>query len=128
MSYTAPIRDLMFAATELADLPGVNRLPGFEDATPELLRTILEEAGKFASDELAPLNRSGDKQGVRLEDGRAITADGWKAAYKKFVDGGWNSLPFDPLFGGQGLPWLAASPLPGIWHAGRTGFFPCPLF
>ncbi len=127
MSYTAPIRDLMFAATELADLPGVNRLPGFEDATPELLRTILEEAGKFASDELAPLNRSGDKQGVRLEDGRAITADGWKAAYKKFVDGGWNSLPFDPLFGGQGLPWLAATAVAEIWHAANMSFSLCPL-
>lgn len=127
MSYTAPIRDLMFAATELAGLPGVNRLPGFEDATPELLQTILEEAGKFASEVLAPLNQSGDRQGVRLEDGCAITADGWKEAYRKFTDGGWNSLPFDAVVGGQGLPWLAATAVAEIWHAANMSFALCPL-
>jgi len=127
MSYTAPIRDLMFAATELADLPGVGRLPGLEDATPELLQTILEEAGKFASEVLAPINQSGDRQGVRLEDGCAITADGWKEAYRKFVDGGWNSLPFDPVVGGQGLPWLVAAAVAEIWHAANMSFSLCPL-
>ena len=127
MPYTAPIRDLVFAATELADLNGVSRLPGFEEASPDLLQTILEEAGKFAGEVLAPLNQSGDQQGVRLENGQAITADGWKEAYRQFIDGGWNGLPFDPAVGGQGLPWLVSAAVAEIWHAANMSFSLCPL-
>ncbi|MDD9856889.1 MAG: acyl-CoA dehydrogenase, partial [Gammaproteobacteria bacterium] len=119
--YTAPIRDLAFAC-ELADLDGVSQLPGFEDATPELLHSILDEAGRFAGEVLAPLNHSGDRQGARLENGRAVTADGWPAAYRQFVAGGWNGLPFDPAFGGQGLPWLVATAVAEIWHAANMAF------
>ena len=124
--YTAPIRDLAFAC-ELADLDGVSQLPGFEDATPELLHSILDEAGRFAGEVLAPLNHSGDRQGARLENGRAVTADGWPAAYRQFVAGGWNGLPFDPAFGGQGLPWLVATAVAEIWHAANMAFSLCPL-
>lgn len=127
MSYTAPIRDLAFAAAELADLNGVTQLPGLEEATPDLLQAILEEAGKFASEVLAPINRSGDQQGVRLENGRAITADGWVDAYRRFVEGGWNGLPFDPQVGGQGLPWLVSTAVAEIWHAANMSFSLCPL-
>lgn len=127
MSYTAPIRDLTFAATELADLSGVSQLPGCEEATPELVQTILEEAGKFASEVLAPLNASGDQQGVRLENGKVITATGWKDAYRQFVDGGWNGLPFDTALGGQGLPWLVSTAVAEIWHAANMAFSLCPL-
>ncbi len=127
MPYTAPIRDLMFAATELADLGGVGRLPGYEDATPALLQTILEEAGKFAGEVLAPLNASGDRQGATLQDGVARTADGWQDAYRQFTEGGWNGLPFDPAHGGGGLPWLAATAVAEIWHAANMAFSLCPL-
>ena len=127
MAYTAPIRDLAFAATELADLNGVNQLPGYEEATPDLLQTILEEAGKFASEVLAPINWSGDQQGVRLENGQAITADGWVEAYRLFIAGGWNGLPFDPQVGGQGLPWLVSTAVAEIWHAANMSFSLCPL-
>jgi len=126
MSYTAPVRDLLFAC-ELADLPGVAELPGFEDASPELLRSVLEEAGRFASEVLAPLNHPGDNQGARLADGRVVTADGWRDAYQRFIAGGWNGLPFDPAFGGQGLPWLAATAVAEIWHAANMAFALCPL-
>jgi len=126
MPYTAPVRDLVFAC-ELADLAGVARLPGFEDATPELLRSVLDEAGKFAAEVLAPLNHSGDRRGARLEGGRVVTADGWRDAYRQFVAGGWNGLPFDPAFGGQGLPWLAATAVAEIWHAANMAFSLCPL-
>ena len=127
MSYTAPIRDLAFAATELADLDGVSRLPGFAEATPDLLQAVLEEAGKFASEVLAPINHSGDQQGVRLENGRVITPDGWVDAYRQFIAGGWNSLPFDPAVGGQGLPWLVSTAVAEIWHAANMSFSLCPL-
>ncbi len=127
MDYTAPIRDLTFAATELADLNRVNQLPGHEEATADLLQTILEEAGKFASEVLAPINWSGDQQGVRLENGKAITADGWVEAYQQFIAGGWNGLPFDPEVGGQGLPWLVSTAVAEIWHAANMSFSLCPL-
>lgn len=126
MPYTAPVNDLLFAA-ELAGLERVARLPGFEDATPELLRSVLDEAGRFAAEVLAPLNHSGDRQGVRLAGGEVTTADGWREAYRQFTAGGWNALPFDPAFGGQGLPWLAATAVAEIWHAANMAFSLCPL-
>ncbi|MEM7196156.1 MAG: acyl-CoA dehydrogenase [Pseudomonadota bacterium] len=127
MTYTAPVRDLMFACTEIADLDKVNALPGYEEANADLLAAILEEAGKFGSEVLAPINWSGDQQGVKLVDGQAITADGWKEAYQQFVEGGWNSLPFDPERGGQGLPWLISTAVQEIWHAANMSFSLCPL-
>lgn len=127
MSYTAPIRDLAFACSELADLEGVSQLPGFEEATPDMLEAILEEAGKFGSEILAPINHPGDVQGARLEDGQAITADGWKQAYQQFIESGWNGLPFSTDYGGQGLPWLFATAVNEIWHASNMAFALCPL-
>ena len=127
MSYNPPVRDLTFAITELAGLEKVTLLPGFEEVNTELLTTILDEAGRFSAEVLAPINHSGDRQGVRLENGRAITADGWKEAYQKFVEAGWNSLPFDPKRGGQGLPWLIATAVQEIWHAANMSFSLCPL-
>ncbi len=127
MSYTAPTRDLAFACSELADLEGVSQLPGFEDATADMLEAILEEAGKFGSEVLAPINHSGDQQGARLENGQAVTADGWKPAYQQFIESGWNGLPFSPDYGGQGLPWLIATAVNEIWHASNMAFALCPL-
>ena len=127
MTYVAPAKDLLFACTELADLPSINALPGYEDATPDLLEAILEEAGKFGSEVLAPINHSGDRQGVGLEDGQAITADGWKEAYAQFIESGWNGLPFEEQYGGQNLPWLIATAVNEIWHASNMAFALCPL-
>ncbi len=127
MSYTAPIRDLFFACTEIADFEGINKLPGFEEATPDLLQVILQEAGKFGSEVLAPLNHSGDQQGASLVDGQVVTADGWKQAYSQFSESGWNGLPFDPEFGGQGLPWIVATAVNEIWHSANMAFALCPL-
>ena len=127
MTYTAPVKDLYFACTELADLAGVQRLPGFEEVSSELLRAILEEAGRFASEVLAPLNHTGDRQGVRLENGQTITAEGWKEAYAQFVEGGWNGLAFPEGFGGQNLPWLVTSATHEIWESANMSFALCPL-
>ena len=134
MTYAAPVRDLSFAAIDLADLAAVNRLPAFADAGEsgaDLLNAILDEAGKFAAEVLAPLNRSGDQQGVRLEQeqgqGRVITADGWRDAYRQFIAGGWNGLPFDAQFGGQGLPFVVSAAVAEIWHAANMAFALCPL-
>ncbi|NKB62318.1 MAG: acyl-CoA dehydrogenase [Gammaproteobacteria bacterium] len=125
--YTAPTKDLFFAATELADLKGVAALPGHEEVSDELLSAILEEAGKFASEVLAPINHKGDIQGARFSDGKVTTPDGWKEAYRQFIDGGWNGLSFDTERGGQGLPWLVSAAVQEIWYAANMAFGLCPL-
>jgi alkylation response protein AidB-like acyl-CoA dehydrogenase len=106
--YTPPLRDMRFVIHELHDSTAIAKLPGLEEMTPDLLNTILEEAGKFISATLLPLNASGDAEGCRYEDGVVRTPKGFKAAYKAFVDGGWGALSSDPEYGGQGLPQSAA--------------------
>jgi alkylation response protein AidB-like acyl-CoA dehydrogenase len=107
-TYTPPLRDMRFVLHELHDSSALAKLPGLEEMTPDLLNTILEEAGKFISATLLPLNASGDAEGCRYEDGVVRTPKGFKEAYKGFIDGGWGALSSDPEYGGQGLPQSAA--------------------
>src|SRR5258708_34002810 len=122
MTYTAPLADMRFALRELAGLQQVAALPGYEHATDDTVDAVLEEAAKLAGNGLAPLNREGDKVGAKLENGVGRTAPGFAAIYKEFVSGGWNSLPFDPEFGGQGMPWLLAATVQEMWQAANMGF------
>ncbi len=125
--YSAPIADIRFAAIELAGFDEVAALPGGEDLSVELLDSIFEEAGRFAGGVLSPLNRVGDTQGSRLENGVVRTPDGWAEAYRAFVDGGWNAVPFDPDYGGQGLPWLVGIALQEMWNSANMAFTLCPM-
>ena len=122
MTYTAPLADMRFALREVAGLQQVATLPGYEHATDDTIDAVLEEAAKLAGNGLAPLNREGDKVGARLENGVVRTAPGFAGIYKEFVDGGWNSLPFDPEYGGQGMPWLLAATVQEMWQAANMGF------
>src|ERR1700742_1062502 len=122
MTYTAPLADMRFALREVAGLGKVATLPGYEHATDDTVDAVLEEAAKLAGNGLAPLNRDGDKVGARLENGVVRTAPGFTGIYKEFVDGGWNALPFDPEFGGQGMPWLLAATVQEMWQAANMGF------
>ena len=126
-TYRAPIEDMRFVMEEIAGLNDIAALPGYEDATPDLVAAILEEAGKLGTDVLDPLNMSGDAEGCTLENGVVRTPKGFKDAYKKFIDGGWNSMPFDPKIGGQGLPRLVSTGASEIWHAANMSFGLCPL-
>jgi len=110
-TFTAPIRDILFAMNEAGDLPSVAALPGYADATPDLVEAILEEAGKFASGVLAPLNAVGDRQGTTWAEGSVSTAPGVASAYRDFINGGWNALGGNPEFGGQGLPQIVSTPI-----------------
>ncbi|MBL8460224.1 MAG: acyl-CoA dehydrogenase N-terminal domain-containing protein, partial [Zoogloea sp.] len=91
-SYNAPIRDMQFVLRELADLEAVSALPGCEDATSDLVDAILEEANKFASGVIAPLNWTGDQEGATWDNGEVRTATGWKEAYTQFAEAGWTAL------------------------------------
>ena len=122
MTYTAPLADMRFALREVAGLGQVARLPGYEHASDDTIDAVLEEAARLAGTGLAPLNREGDKAGARLENGVVRTAPGFAKIYKEFVEGGWNSLPFDPEFGGQGMPWLIATGVQEMWQAANMGF------
>lgn len=102
--YQAPIRDMLFAYYELHQGGALQALPGFEEMDRETLESILEEAGKFVSERLLPLNRSGDEEGCRWQDGQVTSPEGFKEAYRDFVEAGWNSIAFDSEYGGQGLP------------------------
>src|SRR5690242_1074082 len=122
MTYTAPLADMRFALREVAGLDKVALLPGYEHATDDTIDAVLEEAARLAGTGLAPLNREGDKAGARLENGVVRIAPGFTEIYKEFVQGGWNSLPFDPEFGGQGMPWLLATTVQEMWQAANMGF------
>jgi len=126
-NYKAPVKDILFATRHLADLEGITALPGYEDATHDLLEAILQEAAKIGEEVLDPLNKVGDIQGSSLNNGEVKTPDGWKEAYSTFIEGGWNGLPFSPDRGGQGLPWLVATAVQEIWHSSNMAFGLCSL-
>jgi alkylation response protein AidB-like acyl-CoA dehydrogenase len=103
-NYKAPLRDMRFVLHELHDSASLAALPGFEEISPELIDTVLEEAAKIAHEVLLPLNASGDEEGCHYENGVVRTPKGFKQAYDTFRDGGWTAIACDPQFGGQGLP------------------------
>ena len=126
-SYVAPLKDMRFVLNELAGLGEIAQLPGFGEATPDTVDAILEEAGKFATGVLDPLNATGDREGSQWADGAVRTPKGFKEAYRQFVEGGWNALPLDPQWGGQGLPKLVATPVNEIVTSANLSFSLCPL-
>ncbi|WP_374503140.1 acyl-CoA dehydrogenase [Zoogloea sp.] len=126
-SYSAPIRDMQFVLRELADLDAVAALPGCEDASSDLVDAILEEANKFASGVIAPLNWIGDQEGATWDNGEVRTATGWKEAYTQFAEAGWTALACEPEFGGQGLPKLVSTAVMEMWKSANMAFSLCPM-
>ncbi|PQA40245.1 acyl-CoA dehydrogenase C-terminal domain-containing protein [Amnimonas aquatica] len=104
-SYKAPLRDMRFLMNEVFDYPKhYANLPGGEEATPDLVDAILEEAAKYCEQVLAPLNQPGDEEGCHFNNGEVTTPKGFKEAYEQYVAGGWQGLNYPAEFGGQGLP------------------------
>jgi alkylation response protein AidB-like acyl-CoA dehydrogenase len=126
-AYAAPLKDMRFALSELAGLSQVAQLPGYEDASPDTVDAILEEASKFATEVLDPLNYSGDQEGSVWSNGEVRTPKGFREAYAQFCAGGWNALPFEEKWGGQGLPRLVSTPVQEMWKSANLSFSLCPL-
>ena len=125
--YVAPTRDISFVMNELLDYSKINALDNFSDATSELTGAILDEAGKFAADVMAPLNRVGDLQGVKVEGDTVVTPEGFKEAYQLFVDNQWLSLAQDPEYGGQGMPFLLHLAVSEMWNSACMSLALCPM-
>jgi alkylation response protein AidB-like acyl-CoA dehydrogenase len=127
MSYEAPVDDILSAlktAADVSDEMDKTAVRGLDDDT---LRAILEEAGKFASEELAPLNKAGDRAPSRWVNGHVVTPPGWKEAYTAFRTAGWSALPCPEAYGGQDLPETVAMAVCEMWNSANLSFGLCPL-
>lgn len=127
MPYVAPLKDMLFALNELADLQTVAALPGCDDATPETVEAVLEENARFCSEVVAPLNQEGDRHPSTWQDGKVTTTPGFKQAFKAYVEAGWQGVQHPVEFGGQGLPKLVATPCMEMLNAANLSFALCPL-
>ncbi len=125
--YIAPVRDMQFVLNELVPMSDIVALPGYEEASDELVGAILEEAAKFAGGVLAPLNWTGDQQGCVLAGDTVKTPDGFQQAYAQFVEAGWLGLGCNPDFGGQGMPTVVATAVNEMWHSANMAFGLCPM-
>ncbi|MDR2188586.1 MAG: acyl-CoA dehydrogenase [Azonexus sp.] len=125
--YRAPVQDMRFVMDEIVKLDEIARLPGFEEATPDLVSAIIDEAARFSSEALAPLNRVGDQQGCRWSAAGVTTPEGWQEAYRQFCDAGWNGIASPVEFGGQGLPEALGVAVKEMVCSANLSFSLCPL-
>ncbi|HRM49878.1 MAG TPA: acyl-CoA dehydrogenase [Alicycliphilus sp.] len=127
MSYTAPVKDMLFAIEHLARIDHVAQIPGFEDAGLDTAAAVLEECAKFNEGVVAPLNVEGDRNPSSFKDGQVTTTPGFKDAYAQFTEAGWQGLQHPAAFGGQGLPKTIGAACGEILHAANLSFALCPL-
>jgi 3-(methylthio)propanoyl-CoA dehydrogenase len=125
--FVAPVRDLRFVLEELLE-HGSLSLPGFEEASPDLVEAVLEEAARLAGEVWAPLNASGDRQGcTRRDDGGVTVPEGFADAYRAYAEGGWNGIGVSEALGGQGLPEVVASSVQEMLHGANMALGLCPM-
>ena len=128
MTYTPPLEDMRFVLRHVADIGRLATMPGYEHADAETVDGILDEAGRFFSEQFAPLNRVGDVQhSRRQDDGSVVTPEGFAKAYQRYVDAGWPAVPFAPEYGGGGFPWLVGIAMQEMMTAANMAFSLCPL-
>ena len=127
MAYKAAVSDILFTLDHIAGFSGHLESGVFGDLDRATVEAVLDEAGRFAAEELAPINRSGDEQRAQLKDGEVVLPPGWKEAYAKFVEAGWNALPSPTRFGGQELPVAVAMAVTEMWNGANMAFALNPL-
>ncbi|MCO4786312.1 MAG: acyl-CoA dehydrogenase [Marinomonas atlantica] len=122
MSYQAPYKDMQWLVEQAYQSQNLAELNSLQDFDLDLANAIIDEANKFASNVLAPLNTVGDTQGCQFENGQVTTPNGWKEAYAQFRDSGWIGLALPEAFGGQGLPKYIAQPVNEMWLSSNLAF------
>jgi len=127
VSYTAPVKDMLFCMKELADLEAIAGLPGLEAAGLETAQAVLEECARFSGEVLAPLNREGDIHPSTWKSGAVTTTPGFKQAFRQFGEGGWQGLQHPLEFGGQGLPKTIGAACIEMINSANLSFALCPL-
>ncbi len=127
MSYTAPVKDMLFAIEHLAHLEQIAQIPGFEDAGLDTAQAVLEECAKFNENVVAPLNWESDKNPSSWQDGNVTTSPGFKEAYRQFTEAGWQGLQHPVDFGGQGLPKAIGAACAEMAHSASMSFALCPM-
>lgn len=121
--YNAPTKDMQFVLNDVLQISKYSNLPGFSDASEDVVEAILEEGAKLAANVLHPVNAVGDKEGcTRHADGSVATPTGFKEAYNTFREGGWQGLSFDPEYGGQGLPYIISVVINEMVSASNMAF------
>lgn len=120
--YRAPVEDIAFTLKHIAGLkPAIDR-GAFGDLSEDLADAILSEAGRFATEEMAPLRKVGDEVGAVLNEGEVTTPPGWRDLYRRWVEGGWNALSGPEEFGGQGLPSMLSVAAMEMWNSASIAF------
>ena len=127
MSYRAPVKDMLFAMQELANIEAIAQLPGYEDAGLETAQAVLEECAKLNEAVVEPLNRPGDQAPSSFQAGEVHASAGFKEAFEQYTQGGWQGLHHPTDFGGQGLPKLIHAACQEMVNAANLSFALCPL-
>jgi len=127
LSYTAPTQEQKFVLETIAGIEELAGLPGFGDLNADLVSAIVDEAGKFAGEVFAPLNRVGDVEGARWDDGTVTLPQGFREAYRQYVEAGWGSLTASPAYGGQGLPFALSAAVQESLTSANMAFSLCPM-
>lgn len=122
MTYRAPVADIAFTLKHIAGLDRMLEAGLAGDLSDDLVDAVLEEAGKFAGDEIAPLNRVGDTKGTTFKDGRVTMPEGWKEAYRGWCEAGWSALSAPEEFGGQELPTMLLAATQEMWNSASMAF------
>jgi len=127
MIYQAPVKDMLFCMTELANIERIAALPGFEEAGIDTAQAVLEECARFTEGVVAPLNVAGDRQPSSWQDGNVTTTPGFADAYRQFGEGGWQGLQHPMDFGGQGLPMTIAAACSEMLNSANLSFALCAI-
>ena len=127
MPYRSPVADILFSLSAVADLPALIEQGLMGDLDWDAVSSIVAEAGRFATEEIAPLNRPGDLAGARYENGVVTTPAGFADVYRRWAEAGWNGVSAPAEFGGMGLPHLVNVACTEIWNGASMAFALCPL-
>src|SRR5687767_7575421 len=127
MSYTAPLKDMLFDIRHLAGIDEIAKMPGFEEAGFDTAQAVLEECAKFNEGVVAPLNVEGDRNPSSWKDGKVTTTPGFKEAFRQYAEGGWQGLQHPVDFGGQGLPKTIGALCSEMLNSANMSFALCPL-